>query len=57
MVKFWDLRACEQPTDQAAPALELDRLCSAGVPPISQKQHGITSLALHPQGAQGRRGN
>ncbi|KAL4443774.1 hypothetical protein ABPG75_011511 [Micractinium tetrahymenae] len=52
VVKFWDLRQTGAPVGEAAPWLELDRLCDAGVPPISQKQHGITSLALHPQGNQ-----
>lgn len=52
VVKFWDLRRTAAPVGEAAPWLELERLCDAGVPPISQKQHGITSLALHPQGGQ-----
>lgn len=50
VVKFWDLRCTGAPVGEAAPWLELERLCDACVPPISQKQHGITSLALHPQG-------
>ena len=49
-MKFWDLRQSGAPAGQAAPALDLARLCDASVPHISQKQHGITSLALHPQG-------
>lgn len=51
IVKFWDLRqAAGGATAAAAPAWDLARLCDASVPHISQKQHGITSLALHPQG-------
>ena len=50
IVKFWDLRQSGAPAGQAAPAMDLARLCDASVPHISQKQHGITSLALHPQG-------
>ncbi|KAL4422044.1 hypothetical protein ABPG77_004860 [Micractinium sp. CCAP 211/92] len=52
VVKFWDLRQTGAPVGEAAPWLELERLCDSGVPPISQKQHGITSLALQPQGSQ-----
>ena len=50
IVKFWDLRQSGAPAGQAAAAMDLARLCDASVPHISQKQHGITSLALHPQG-------
>ena len=50
IVMFWDLRQSGAPSGQAAPALDLARLCDTSVPHISQKQHGITSLALHPQG-------
>jgi len=52
VVKFWDLRQAAAPTGEDVPAWSLDRLCDAGLPPISQKQHGITSLALQPQGKQ-----
>lgn len=54
VVKFWDLRQSTAAAGEAAPGLQLERLCDAGVPPISQKQHGITSLALNPQGKQRR---
>lgn len=51
IVKFWDLRqTAGGAAAAAAPAWDLARLCDASVPHISQKQHGITSLALHPQG-------
>ncbi len=54
IVKFWDLRqAAGGATAAAAPAWDLARLCDASVPHISQKQHGITSLALQPQGGVG----
>ncbi|KAI3428243.1 hypothetical protein D9Q98_006623 [Chlorella vulgaris] len=53
IVKFWDLRQSGGgPTCQAAPGLHLDLLCDASLPHISQKQHGVTSLALHPRGSQ-----
>jgi hypothetical protein len=51
IVKFWDLRQTGSgATAEAAPGLQLARLCDASAPYISQKQHGITSLSLHPQG-------
>ena len=51
ILKLWDLRYTAAPTAQqpAGQAL-LKGLASAPLPPIGLKQHGITSLALHPNG-------
>jgi hypothetical protein len=51
IVKFWDLRSTAGgAAAQATPPLELARLCDAAVPQLGHKQHGITSLAMHPEG-------
>ncbi len=49
-MKLWDLRYTAAPTAQHSARGALDRLCSVPLPSIGIKQHGITSLALHPNG-------
>lgn len=57
-LKLWDLRQAAAPVAQQAPHAQLAQLCSMPLPSIGLKQHGITSLALHPngEGSRHRRG-
>lgn len=54
-LKLWDLRQAAAPVAQQAPHAQLAQLCSTPLPSIGLKQHGITSLALHPNGEGSRR--